>query len=207
MKENMVDKKVKFNIGANNGDGLTDMATDDSIVYAFEPTRELLIKFLWPIQDKHDNIFVFPHAIDIENGFKHFNIAGNGDWGCSSLHEFSDDLNEKWKGSWNFKMTHSYTVPTITLYDFCNMYNITEIDFLHCDTQGNDFNVLKSLGNKIGIIKEGVVEVAMEVDLYKNVNNRIEDVTEFLISNGFQIIKIEQNDPYDAEINLHFKRN
>ena len=38
-------------------------------------------------------------AIDIERGRKEFNIAGNGDWGCSSLLEFNENINEK---IWNW---------------------------------------------------------------------------------------------------------
>ena len=99
-------------------------------------------------------------AVDIKNSFQTFNIAGQWDWGCSSLYEFSDDIESKWPNRPDFKKTHSYTVPTITLYDFCNLYGIDKIDFLHIDAQGSDYNVLLSLKDKISIVKEGTIEVA-----------------------------------------------
>ena len=63
---------------------------------------------------------------------------------------------------------------------------------------------MKSFGDKISIIKEGVVEASNTVDLYKNVNNRIEDIREFLKNNGFEILSENANDELKAEINIHF---
>jgi FkbM family methyltransferase len=200
-------KKIIFDIGANDGKETLERAQDkECIIYAFEPTWELLTKYLWPMSYEHDNIIVLPFAVDIENGFKKFNIAGDGDWGCSSLHEFNDNLEQLWPGRPDFKVTHSYTVPTITLYNFCELYKIEQIDYIEIDTQGNDFNVLKSFGNKISIIKEGVVEASNNVDLYKGVDNRIENIRKFLFGNNFEILEESQNDYLSAEINIYFKR-
>ena len=200
-------KKIIFDVGANDGKETLERAQDKNcIVYAFEPTWELLINYLWPMAHENENIMVIPFAVDIDNGFKKFNIAGNGDWGCSSLHEFSDNIHESWPGRSDFVTTHSYNVPTITLYDFCNLYKIDKIDFIEIDTQGNDFNVLKSMGDKISIIEEGVVEASNSVDLYKNVNNRIEDVRNFLKENNFEIIEENSNDYLSAEVNIRFRK-
>jgi FkbM family methyltransferase len=199
-------KMIKFDVGANSGNDTKSLASDGSIVYAFEPTHELLINHLWPLSRQNENIKVIPFAVDIKNSFQIFNIAGQSDWGCSSLYEFSDDIHTKWADRSDFKKTHSYQVPTITLYDFCNLYDIDRIDFLHVDAQGNDLNVLISLKDKIKIVKEGTVEASNAVDLYKGVNNRIEDVRSFLISNGFQIIEETPNDHLSAEVNIRFIR-
>jgi FkbM family methyltransferase len=200
-------KKIKIDVGANNGKDTLELATEDSIVYAFEPTQELLIQHLWPISNKCDNIKIIPFAVDIKNSFQTFNVAGQWDWGCSSLYEFSDDIETKWPNRPDFKKTHSYTVPTITLYDFCNLYGIDKIDFLHIDAQGSDYNVLLSLKDKISIVKEGTIEVADKVELYSNTNNRIEDVRSFLTSNGFKIVSETPNDVIGAEINIKFIKN
>jgi FkbM family methyltransferase len=197
--------KTILDIGANNGNETFERVNqNDCIVYAFEPTWELLSKYLWPMAYQNSNLRIIPFAVDIQNSFKQFNVAGQGDWGCSSLHEFSDDLSKKWPGRSDFKKTHSYIVPTITLYDFCELYGITEIDFIEIDAQGNDFNVLKSLGDKISIVKEGVVEASNNVDLYKSVNNRREDILDYLIKNGFEIVEESINDHLSAEVNIRF---
>lgn len=195
---------IKFDVGANTGVDTQTLASDGSTVYAFEPTHELLYKHLWPLSFEMPNIIVVPFAVDIESSFKKFNVAGHNDWGCSSLHEFSDDIRETWSNRDDFSTTHSYTVPTITLYDFINLYNIPTIDYLHVDAQGNDFNVLLSLKDKISIVKAGVVEAANNVNLYKNVSNNAGAIRNFLLLNGFEITSEYPNDSIAAEINIHF---
>jgi FkbM family methyltransferase len=199
--------KIKFDIGANSGNDTKRLASDGSIVYAFEPTHELLVNHLWPLSNENPNIKVIPFAVDVKNSFQAFNIAGQSDWGCSSLYDFSEDIHQKWPNRNDFKKTHSYQVPTITLYDFCNLYKIDRIDMLHIDAQGNDFNVLLSLKDKISIVKEGVVEASDKVDLYSGATNRIEYIRYFLISNGFKIIKETPNDVVGAEVNIRFIKN
>lgn len=198
--------KIKIEVGANKGTETKELASDGSIVYAFEPTYELLIEYLWPLSYENKNIRILPFAVDSENSFKKFNIAGHWDWGCSSLYEFSDNLNETWPGRVDFSSTHSYIVPTITLYDFCELYKIETIDFLHIDAQGNDFNVLKSLKDKISIVNEGVIEASKNVELYKNTNNKVHSIKEYLKLNGFEIIDETINDAVEAEVNIHFKK-
>jgi FkbM family methyltransferase len=198
--------KIKIEVGANKGTETKELASDGSIVYAFEPTYELLIEYLWPLSYENKNIRILPFAVDSENSFKKFNIAGHWDWGCSSLYEFSDNLNETWPGRVDFSSTHSYIVPTITLYDFCELYKIETIDFLHIDAQGNDFNVLKSLKDKISIVNEGVIEASKNVELYKNTNNKVDIIKEYLKSNGFEIINETINDAVEAEVNIYFKK-
>lgn len=199
-------KKIIINVGANQGDAFNKFVDNNTIIYAFEPTHELLSKYLYPKSENNSNIIIIPFAVDIENTFKIFNISGQADWGCSSLYEFSDDIEDKWPNRTDFKKTHSYIVPTITLYDFCEIYKIDKIDYLLIDAQGSDFNVLKSLKDKINIVEEGVIEASNNVDLYKNVNNRIEDIRDYLITNGFIITNEITNDVIDAEINVFFKR-
>ena len=52
-----------------------------------------------------------------------------------------------------------------------------------------------------------MVEASNNVDLYKGVNNRIENIREFLETNGFQIVSENENDYLKAEINIHFVKN
>jgi len=191
---NIVKMKTIIECGANNGSStyeLLEMFNREAIVYTIEPTYELVSGHLYPKFRDNQNVRICQWAIDIENGFKTFNVAskmeGAADWGCSSLHEFSDNIHEKWPNRPDFEVTHSYVVPTMTLYDFCELYKIKEIDYLWIDTQGNDFNVLLSLGNKIDIVKEGRCEVAENVELYKNTNNKRTDVENWLKSKNFNV--------------------
>ena len=198
--------KTIIEVGANNGNDTAGLLKkwEDSIIYAFEPTHELLEKYLWKKFENNGRVKILPFAIDIENTFKQFHIAGQGDWGCSSLYEFSPDIHNKWKNRPDFKETHSYIIPTIRLDDFCKLYNIKTIDYLHIDAQGNDFNCLLSLGDMIDNVKEGQCEVAYNTELYSKTNNTYETVKTWLESKGFFV----KNSPFNHEIDLYFvKKN
>lgn len=173
-------------------------------IYCFEPTVELLVNILYPKFALNDKIKIFPFAVDIKNGFSKFNIAGQADWGCSSLYEFNENIDKKWPNRPDFKFTRSYTVPTITLFDFCNIYNINEIDYLWIDTQGNDFNVLKSLKDKINFVKSGRCEASMSVQLYKNTDNDFQTIAKWLKEKGFNV-RLEP-DGGGQECNIFFSK-
>jgi hypothetical protein len=42
--------------------------------------------------------------------------------------------------------------------------------------------------------------------LYKNTDNNVDSIKEYLILNGFQIIDETINDIVEAEVNIHFKK-
>lgn len=208
MTQEEIDAKIIIEIGANNGGDTGKLLNQfpNAIIYAFEPTHELLVNHLWPQFNNHERVRVIPFAVDVENGFKMFNIAGQADWGCSSLYEFTDNIHELWPDRPDFKTTHKYLVPTITMYDFCNLYNINSIDYLHIDTQGNDLNCLKSLKDKISIVKQGRCEVANKVELYKNTGNTYKNVHKFLTENGFKVLTAYEHDVATYEWDLFFHR-
>ena len=194
--------KIKFDIGANQGTDTIKLAEDGSIVYAFEPTRFLIVEYLWPKTKENPNIIIIPMAVDVENGIKNFNVSGIWDWGCSSLHRYNGNAGEQW-GEF-FQVTESYQVPTITLHDFCELYKINKIDYLYIDTQGNDLNVLKSLGDKIVNVVEGKCEASNNNALYE-VDYSLKSVLNFLYSKNFEVTNIEYNDKKGFEVNVFFR--
>lgn len=197
--------KTIIECGANRGIDTQRLLDTwaDSVVYAIEPTHELLVEHLYPMFKNNPRVRVLPFAIDVENTFKAFNIAGHHDWGCSSLYEFAPQ-DQRWIDREDFYFTHSYYVPTITLYDLCNLYNIQVIDYLWIDTQGNDFNTLLSLKDKIKDVMAGRCEVAYNTELYKGTNNKVELVVNWLKEHGFEVQV--QPDYYQAECDIHFSR-
>jgi FkbM family methyltransferase len=199
-------------VGANQGTDTDRFIEQYDRVFSFEPIQELCSQ-LWEKYRFNSKVMIFPFAVDSVNAFKNFNISTGYDWGSSSLFEF--DYDNLRGGKWyepdptfyrgDMETHHSYLVPTITLYDFVTMYNINKIDYLHIDAQGNDINVLKSLGNKLDIVQAGILEVGCGLDIYKNTDNRIETAITFLNSNGFRITdSFIQTEGH--EINLHFER-
>lgn len=195
--------KTIFDVGANDGESTLKMA-EGNLIYAFEPTPELCEI----IEKKITNFpkyHLIPVAVSNYEGKATFNVAGQKDWGCSSLNTFSDDLDKTWIGRTDFKVTHQIGVEVIRLDNFIERHGIEEIDYFHCDAQGSDLQVLEGMGKYLRIIKEGVIEVAAnkELALYKEGDNTLLTAIKFLTDNGFRDLHIT---PWANEYNIYFKR-
>lgn len=196
--------RVIFDVGANDGRTFISEARDGASVYLFEPTPFLVEQIKGWIAD-FPSMCLNEVAISESDGETTFNIAGQNDWGCSSLLEFSDGLEETWPGRTDFKVTDKVTVKTMRLDTFLDMHpEIEAIDYLHVDTQGADLFVLRSLGSKISIVREGVVEVPQSTDvmLYKGQHTK-EDMIKFLNDHGFEVFDVVSQMNED---NLKFRR-
>jgi len=198
-----------FDVGANSGTDSLKVANSrsDAIVYAFEPTPRL-IEHLKSCSVGLNNYIVVPKAVSNYNGETTFYISGNADWGCSSICEFNNNLEETWPGRKDFKVTDQVKVDVIKLVDFIKDNNIESIDYLHVDAQGQDLEVLIGLEDKINIVKEGVIEMptSHNTKLYKNQKYLKDDAIHFLKENGFQIKSIHPNDAQYNEVNIFFNR-
>jgi len=200
-----MNRQIIFDIGANTGDDCFHYAeTPSNVVYAFEPTPFLLETCLYPKQK--ENYIVVPIAISDYDGEDDFYVAGHDDWGCSSLHEFSEDLNKTWAGRTDFYVTEKIKVKVQRMDTFIQENNIDRIDYMHCDTQGNDLKVLQSFGEYINILKSGVVEACRQNPLYKNIDNTEASIVEFLELNNFIITDIVSNNGCPNEINILFEQ-
>lgn len=200
---------LMFDVGANDGrDSLERVANDSSIVcHAFEPTPELIFKLYCSSMEFGARYRIHPIALSDFDGKATFNIAGNWDWGTSSLNEFSERLDVTWPGRADLKVTHRVEVPVFrlqTLYER-RVLPEQEIDHFHCDVQGSDLKVLRGMGRFISLIRSGVVEVpaSKEVMLYKGQHTK-EEMAEFLAAQGFTITSTTSQ---LNELNYHFTRN
>ena len=186
-------------VGANSGqDSIKYLSKGNRFLYAFEPVPYLgdnLIKLL-------DGAGITTYklirkAVTDTNGTATFHLSGTElahNFACSSLHQFADNIHQQWGGRPDFVHTNSLEVETMRLDTFIEEEGIEEVEYLHIDAQGNDFTVLKSLGDKVGIVKAGKCEAANKVALYKGVDNSVYSIIEWLEANGFRI----------AFINNHF---
>jgi len=177
-------------------------------IYGFEPVP-YFHSLYEKICKKYDDIYITNAAVDIEDGEKEFNISKIDKniraYGCSSLHKFSDNLPIEWtKDRKDFQIEETIKVKTIRLDTFLEYKNFKdEIHYLHCDAQGNDINVLKSLGKYINNVRKGQIEVALQTELYKDVDNTLESAIEFLEQNNFNY---ELPKEFTYEYNLKFER-
>jgi FkbM family methyltransferase len=199
------EKMIIFDVGANNGSDSHHFSNDpNNLVYAFEPTPELVNNHL--IHLAKPNYIIVQKAIGNYCGLVDFFVAGSHDWGCSSIYHFNDNLETTWQGRKDFYVTHSYQVEMITMEKFIDENpHIQQIDYMHCDTQGNDLNVLIGFGKHIDKLKKGVIEVFAKNPLYKNINNSFENTEKFLQENNFKILGIYPNDSYNNELNILFE--
>ena len=198
---------IIFDVGANVGqDSKAFAVIPDIVVYAFEPTPQLLNQYLYPYQEKYHNYVVIPKAVTDYDGTVTFYVAGQHDWGCSSIHEFNDNLEETWPERDDLKKTEDIEVECITMRTFILEHNIKRIDYMHCDTQGNDLTVLRSFGDCFDRLVGCQVEAFNNNPLYKGIENSCDNVCQFLKDHGFYIKRIESNDSFNNEMNIEFFR-
>jgi FkbM family methyltransferase len=195
--------KTIFEVGANTGEDIQRyLLNEENIIYAFEPAPHLYFDLIRRFKNEK-RLHLLNAAVDVTNGFKKFNIAV--EQGCHSLHDFIENVTQAWEGH-NDLVHYDYieNMPCMRLDSFMNLYNIKKIDFLEIDTQGNDWNVLKSLGDRIDDVIEGKCEVAYNLSLYK-AENDWKNVKNWLESKNFEV-RLVPHPTEDKEIDLAFNR-
>ena len=213
---NIKKKNLIFDVGANEGsDGLSlALLFKDCQVFAFEPNK-YYIKIIEHHKKKIENIIgikidnykVFNNAISIKEGMQNFNISKNV--GSHSLFEFNKNLYNFKRHANDYETTQKTKVKVIRLSSFLKDKEFKRIKYLHCDAQGSDINVLKSLGNYIKHLDYGVVEVSAteKKDLYKGSQNNFQNLKNFLKKNNLSITMAKSNDRFGNELNVKFKNN
>jgi len=201
---------IIIEVGANSGSDTEHLLKTfpTAQYYGFEPTIELYVQLQkkFAATPDYDRMQFIPCAVSETNGFAQFNIAGQGDWGCSSLYEFNPNIHTLWQNRSDFKFTHSYKVPTIRLDTFIANNNLQnqQIDYLWIDAQGHDIPVLNSLGKLIDNVCAGRLEVSYTVELYQGTVNTLRAAEDILIANKFEY-KITPDD-VGKEANITFIR-
>ena len=176
-----------IDVGASNG---VCSKHFEGKVYAFEPCpknfkqlQRLRTDLYQPIQK----------AIDIQNGVTTFYESNYTN--SSSLLKFSEEGLNNWKCpslKGGLETIKSYYVETIRLDTFLDSVNHKgQIDFIKIDAQGNDFNVIKSLGKYLQDVLLLQCEVQItKYELYKNSSDKTK-VQEYMQSKGFQLVNVK----------------
>ena len=209
--------KTKFvlYIGANDGTVCLPLAekNKDLFIHAFEPNPTLVkkIKLLKKKIEESKNISI--------NNFKIHQLAvGDKDKSVilniskhdkvSSTKKLSKDLDKTWPGYREsvFKVIKKKKVQMITLSNFLKKNSISKILYIHIDTQGNDFNVLKGLKKYIHKVESGKIEAAINIKkaAYANAGT-LSNIKKFLLNYNFiieKIVKIER--VFRNEVDIFF---
>lgn len=205
-------------IGANNGLHTFDfVAQPDTFVWTFEPVPKVADSLVQKLNEKgFNNYKLLRYAVSDTEGLQQFHLSHpGGNYACSSLNQFTEDIHKKWPGRPDFVVTNTIDVTTIRMDTFIDQERIEEIDYFHCDAQGSDFKVLQSFGKHLNKIKSGRVEAANKVSLYKS-DNSATTIMKWLISNGFIIkavhdhfgkqIDINNLENSTEEVDIYFER-
>ena len=185
--------RIIFDVGANDGVFSVEDAKKGDTVWAFEPHPGFCDIIKSKIVEL-PNYNLVEKAVSDFNGRAAFNIFRSED--CSSLSTTADGFKEHWTNLED-RMTNILTidVDVITLKKFIIQNKIPRIDWMYCDAQGHDLNVLKGLGEYWRILKSGMLETVREekVRLYKG-QYTLGEVISWLEEKGFLIDKILPND-------------
>lgn len=198
--------KIIIEVGANSGgDSFNYASQPNTFLYAFEPVPYLGNNLTGSLDNAGiSNYKLIRNAVSNTNGKTTFYISGpdeSHNYACSSLNQFADNIQTTWGGRSDFSHIDSIDVNTIRLDRFIEQEDIKEIEYLHIDAQGSDLNVLKSLGDKAEIVKAGKCEAANKVALYKDVDNSVYSIMEWLGNNGFKISYINNHHGQTITIN------
>jgi len=205
--------------------------------YMFEPHPSLAENLRWKFEKVADVFSTIETAVCEFDGETQLHLSRPVDWaddpvrkigGSCSILEFKtdDEIAKGWSNSTALEAVscpdrtdlrysgQSVTVKTTRMDTFIKENAIERIDFLHIDAQGCDLEVLKSFGEYIKIIQEGICEGAPDAKsaIYKTQKYFLDDIVEWLIGNGFSVYEISPNVPYSAdgkvsnEMNIKFRK-
>jgi FkbM family methyltransferase len=212
--------KIVFDVGARTGGGLLRRCRQDPalVVHAFEPVPHYCRRIRRQSAGL-ENYHVHQAAVSVFDGRAPFYLS-HDPLGCDSLLPFVDDANARWKdpfdpatpmpnpagrlGNRDFRMKERIEVDVIRLDTFIERHRIPRIHRLRVDAQGEDLNVLKSLGRFIDRVASGVIETPTGPALYRGQFTQGEAVR-FLEAHGFEIVRREPQ-YFGLEENLHFRR-
>lgn len=151
-------------------------------VYCFEPVPSIYNEI------KDLGFKIYPKAVSNFNGSSSININkdlnSKNNSGLSSL---------KTSNLSNISISETIVVECLRMDFFIKNNNISEIDFVKIDVEGNDFEVIEGFGEKIQLVKALQVETS-NISIFKN-EKTLEEIFNYLVSKNFVLAK------YDLSIN------
>ena len=156
-------------------------------LYMFEPNPARALELMRKAAGA-PSIEVLQMAVSSTNGRATFHIAAHDD--CSSLQTFDANAQQTWVHEWHpykrFEMVDTIEVPVIRLDTFLAERNITRVDRLEIDAQGEDLRVVESLGERISDVRRIQIEVNIHsAPLYANAFT-MDQAIAFFTTHGFE---------------------
>jgi FkbM family methyltransferase len=175
LKKKKVKNGLMIDVGSNIGTSAEFFLLNKWMVHCFEPDKDNF-RIINKRFTKFSNIRSNNLAISDKSGSLKFYRSSISD-GINSLIKFHESHN------------YEYKVNVIRLDTYLNKNNIKKIDFLKIDVEGNDFNVLKSIG--LNSVSPTIIMMEYEDAKTKNIGIKINDILEYLISNNYNFLVSE----------------
>ena len=168
--------------GAHIGKDTVEMSRlwKKGIIHAFEPIPDIYHQLV-KNTSRYKNIITYPIALSSDSGTAEIFVSSGKSNASSSLLSPKEHINQHPEVHFN----NSIIIKTITLNDWATRNNISSIDFLWLDMQGNELAVIKSISDAL---LSKVVAIYTEVSLietYKGVP-LYPEIKEWMLSRGFK---------------------
>ncbi len=191
-----IDKKIIiFDVGAFTGNSVFEFRKvfKNSLIFSFEPSKknfDILKKNTKNIK----NLRLHNIALSNKNGYSNF-YENKWEYTSSLLplnnSEYKKRLEKIFKYRGINEIQSKYLVKTHTLDNFIKNKNISHIDILKIDTQGNEIDVLKGMSYllKHKIAKVIIIELIFE-NYYRNSKTSFYNVEKYLHKNNYKMMGI-----------------
>lgn len=198
-------KKFIIDVGTSHNAprGLSLKRQYNCPVVFIEPNKSALDRVPSDESDIKINAAITSHDGEVEFNYYQDGTHSILETNLDEIHKYIDGYSGTYATIENWKSWKKEKVKCFKLSTIINNLQIDEVIHLKIDTQGHDFEVIKSLEDKINLVKFIECEVQVtDFEVYKNQSKKI-DLVDFLISNNFELIS-EEKQTYDQEENLIF---
>lgn len=173
-------------------------------VIFIEPNKSALDRVPSQPEDIKLNVAITSYDGDIEFNYYQDGTHSVLETNLDEIHKYIDGysgtnaVKKKWT-AWKKEKVKCMRLDTII-----NLYSISSIPYLKIDTQGHDFEVIKSIGSKLNIVSYIECEVQVtNFEIYKNQSKK-EELIQYMVQNNFEL-KYTISQTFDQEQNLIFE--
>jgi len=173
-------------------------------VIFIEPNKSALEKVPAESNDIKLNLAVTSFDGEIEFNYYQDGTHSILETNLNEIHKYIDGYTGKNAIKENWTAWKKENVKCMRLDSIIKQYSIVSIPHLKIDTQGHDFEVIKSAGSELKIIKYIECEVQVtNFEVYKNQSKK-QELIKYMIENNFELIELTKQ-TFGQEENLIFK--
>lgn len=194
-----VTNAIWLDVGAHQGETSFRPAQANPTlqVYAFEPNVSLAAHLF----NRLPNFHVLSLAIGEREGLVTFML--NACTAASSTLPMNETMRHAWLGGEELALDTCVMVPSMRLDHVMEALGIARVDFLKIDTQGGDFGVIKSGGERLADVRKVKLEVTITSEqLYVGAGTK-DEIVAYMSDRGFALVA-EHPQTHGQEENLVF---